>query len=184
MGGDEGAVALLVRGGGAVGCASVLGIDSDRHIVGSGDEGGVRPPRSTRRAQATRQRPSTKRARRARRPSAVSTVRPATPGNVEIQFFFNDVSGASNGGTGSPVAGAEVHACNALDVNCANAFGSVTTDDAGLAQIHRPWESSTVTTKCTPPISPPACSRGLRSTQADAKTGMATSRCRKGPRSR
>ncbi len=110
-----------------VGCASVLNIDSDRHVDDTADsstpvdgsmmdtaapDAGVDasswPPGWT----------------------CLDNPVPTTPsGNVRLQLHFDDVS------TNGPVVGADVHACEQLDIPCLHPFGGVITDDSGTALL-------------------------------------------------
>ena len=117
----------------AAGCASVLGIDSDRHLATT--DSGAPPPAAT--ADANLGTPTPDANLYTDLPANWACLNDAVPdagtGNVQLQLFFNDVA---NGGT--PIAGAEVHWCNQLDLTCTNAFDSVTTDDGGIATLTVP----------------------------------------------
>jgi hypothetical protein len=141
----RGALALVVGLGSAValaaGCASVLGIDSDRRLAASDDSGpnAVIDAGGTDAQGADSSAAGDSAASWPPNYSCLGDAVPAIPsGNVQLQLFLNDVSTASNGPNGNPVPGAEIHACNTLDVSCASGFGSQTSDDAGIVTMSVP----------------------------------------------
>ena len=122
----------------AAGCASVLGIDSDRHYVAPVEESGALEEAGAMDAEEA----AAQETGPTQPPgfACLNDPEPAKPsGNLTLRLVFTDVSGSStSGSTGTPIAGAEVHACNKLDLTCSNPFGSVTTDDAGVAPLSVP----------------------------------------------
>jgi hypothetical protein len=124
------------------GCASLLGIDSDRYVAS--DEGGT--PLEADVGDAGNAGDAGDAAPHEAEPtwpagwSCLNDPVPTAPsGNLELALTFTDVSNASTSGSeGTPVPGADVHACNKLDLSCASPFGDVTTDDAGVADLMVP----------------------------------------------
>jgi hypothetical protein len=105
----------VAMAGVAGGCAAVLGIDSDRHVVASApDAGGWW--------------------------CANDPVPDAAPGPFKVAMFVNDVSSASsaNSFAGNPIVGAAVVACTTLDIACSTPIASATSNDAGIALITVP----------------------------------------------
>jgi hypothetical protein len=123
-------IAGFILVAGIAGCATVLGIDADRHITLDPVDG---------------QTPATDEAGDDAGPfpgvpanwACLNNPIPKKPtGSVQLEFFFNSASGnasSGNGDVGTPVPGADVHACNLLDVGCQYPFSDQTTDDAGIA---------------------------------------------------
>ena len=128
-------IAVFILICGIAGCATVLGVDADRHLVADPDGG--RTPTTDDAAEDAGSFPGVP-------PiwECLNGASPPTPsGNVEVEFFFNNSSGNSSSGNedvGTPVPGADVHACNLLDVGCAYPFSDVVTNDGGVALLTVP----------------------------------------------
>jgi hypothetical protein len=136
----RGIIAVGVAIAGVAGCAQVLGIESDRHLSAAPDTG-VAPTTDAGSPEAAP-------------PADVVTIDaaglpsnfaclgdpvPPTPdGSVMVEFFLNNVSGASSSTTGTPVPGTLIHPCNKLDILCSSPFPGATTDDGGLALLSVP----------------------------------------------
>jgi hypothetical protein len=138
--GERRNTAVLVVGGYVAalvvaGCATVLGIDTGRRYVPPDDEGGSVDEGGSLDAGAEEAPHETQPSQPPGWACLNDPVPPTPSGNVELRMTINDVSG-SNGAT--PISGAEIHACSKLDLTCMNPFGSVTTDDAGLADLMIP----------------------------------------------
>ena len=161
-------IAVFILVGSIAGCATVLGIDADRHLVGGG-EGGA-PTTDT-------------------GPGEDAVALPGVPSNWQClnapvpqkpigkraasNLFFNNSSGGRLGATGtsgSPVAGA----------NRARAFRRSTSVASIPSAIRRrttlgshfsPCPArSTATTRCRSPTSPPPSFRERRSTRASTQS--------------
>jgi hypothetical protein len=129
--------AAVVASGAAIGCATVLGIEPDRYYQapdegGSPDEAGGGDAQDAGPVETAPVQPPGW--------ACLNDPVPATPsGNIDLHLNLTDVSGATtSGATGPPIAGAEVHACDKLDLTCTGAFDSVMTDDAGVAALSIP----------------------------------------------
>ena len=62
----------------------------------------------------------------------------ASSENVEVEFLFTGGGGLTGGDEGTPIPGAQVQACNALDVGCAYPLSSATANDSGVALVKVP----------------------------------------------
>lgn len=129
--GAASAVAALCAAVLTGGCSTVLGIESDRHVVvkeetdsgsgvvaDAGSDSGV--PANW---------------------ACIDQLPPAaatTP--VQLKLFVNDVSTAasSNNFAGTPIALADVRACGTLDLVCASPLATATSDDGGIAVLTVP----------------------------------------------
>ena len=130
-----GGVCAVSFGGG---CASVLGVESDRYLVapdtGASDTG-TPGPQGDAASDAGAGDGS------AYPPGweCLGPPPPAVPsGNVQVKFLLSDVTNATSGSQGTPIAGADVHACAKLDTGCATPFADTTSDDAGAALVTLP----------------------------------------------
>jgi hypothetical protein len=97
-------------------------------------------------------------------------VPPTPAGNVQLQLVFDDSSSAP----GSPIVGAEVHACAELDVDCTTPLGSVTTGDAGIALLTVPGGFSGYYEVHAPSFDPAVLSRMPQLSSESASQGMAS----------
>ena len=134
------AIGLAIAIVGIAGCASVLGIDSDRHVVeGPPDTGtpvvDAGPPDTGPPADAGS---GLDAAAIPTNWSCLADPEPTIPtGDLQLDIFFNDVGGNSSSSTttGTPVPDMLVHYCNKLDINCGNPSTDVLTDDGGVAHL-------------------------------------------------
>jgi hypothetical protein len=124
---------------GAAGCASVLGIDADRHV---GESDAATLDEVTLDAGT-----NAEAGPYANVPPNWQCLNNAPPGKdagpvVQVQFQFESASGNSStvqGNQGTPVPGVSVHACNTLDVGCLSPITSNSiSDDAGMATVKVP----------------------------------------------
>jgi hypothetical protein len=124
--------------GSAAGCASVLGIDSERH-VGAVDSGATPDV-------ATGDEPAAETGPFANVPPNWQCLNQPPPGRdagaVSVDFQFNSAAGTSTtvgGNSGTPLPGVQIHACNTLDVGCLSPITSnVISDDGGNAALQVP----------------------------------------------
>jgi hypothetical protein len=116
-----------VAAAGIAGCATVLGIDSDRHVVAVDSGGGevdAGPFANVPPNFACLRNP----------------IPPAPTGNLEISWFFNnagDITSTATGmNEGTPIAGLTIEGCATLNTFCtAPVVPEVTTDDAGVVLL-------------------------------------------------
>lgn len=95
------------------GCSSVLGIDSDRHLV---VDGGSQGPNW----------------------DCLSAPLPTPPASATLYFVLGDPSTAVNGSQpeGTPIPGLVITACTRLDADCSSPFGrSAPTDASGRTTL-------------------------------------------------
>ncbi len=73
--------------------------------------------------------------------SCMSGPVPPTPTSALLKLFLNDVSSAQSSGSfaGTPIVGASIRSCTALDFACASPLGNgVSNDDAGIVSMTVP----------------------------------------------
>ena len=115
---------------GVAGCATLLGIDSDRHLAGAGGDG-AGPTEDAGPPPGEDAGPF----------GCLNNPPPPVPdASLEILWFFNNAADipttATGNNAGPPIPGLTIHACATLDPGCMSPLtANATTDDAGLVLL-------------------------------------------------
>jgi hypothetical protein len=125
--------------GAAVGCASVLGIDTDRYYAPPEEAGGAEAAVETGSTDVQEAAPVDTGPTQPPGWECLNNPVPATPaGNLDLRLTLDDPSTTAGGTKGAPIVGAVVHACDKLDIKCDSPFSPGVSDDAGVVDFSVP----------------------------------------------